>query len=862
MRGSCLRCILNLRTGEWGDGRTGVDAWPDEPDDALGWRSRHAGKRSGMALASASAVEAQPRPFFGRQADLDRLIGRAQATGLTAIVGRAQGGKTRLLQETRDSLMERGFIVGYAESTGEYTNLLLRALRDAYAHVSATDKLGVLLEKAKENPVGVLAGVSVAALAVILPDSLQRILDLTKRTVAEVESIGPELTRLTYDEAFSLVSYLATASEHPVVLFLDAWQKCSPVVEAAAPLQCFLDHSDAWPACHFFLGVGTDDPSCQDAKACLAELDRSSPLAEIRELGRMDLRDSGESQRLVSYLADEVPATREIEHTLTLRLLDGHPGVLHRWLKMKPETLKELEQLAEDAQRNRYPELRGFFVEQCLWAPRTARFLAALAVLPQQNDESVWRPLSLLLLKDLDQETVRALQADGILENGDGVDGVPSYGHDTRHDAARCTWLRHDERILQTIAGSEIKRLIPELAAHVTDLGWDSFVFAAALAAILEHQADLQLKGGLLLLCECAASLFPSRTEPPDVHAFRGKAVKTAQDYPHAATLVGMALASAQYLAGHEGDRACRDALFEELRELCTRHPDDAGVRERLAVVLVNTLNRASQDGDWARRDALLEELRELCVRHPEDAAVREQLAVALVNSVNQACRQKDRARRDALLKRLRRLCAEHLGDAAVRGRMAVALVNAANQACQEGDRACHDALLEELRGLYTEHAGDAAVRVQLAAALVNAVGQASQEGHRACRDALLEELRRLNTEHPGDAAVRVQLAMALVNSVRQAFWKGHRTRRDDLLGEFRGLYSEHPADVAVRSRLATALHNTVIHTCEEKDRACREALLDELRALCATHPEDETLRERLTMALFNAPTLRPPSQD
>ncbi len=765
-----------------------------------------------MASIMASSERLQLRPFFGRQADLDYLLGRAQASGLTAVTGRPQTGKTRLLKETRDRLVERGFIVGYAESTGEYLSVLLCALKDAYAHASATDKLSVMAVKAREDPLGVLAAVPVATLEVILPKSLRGAFDLAQRGAGEGGPARLEPTRLTYDDAFSLVSFLATASDHPIALFLDAWEKCSSVAGAVATLQGFLDHCGAWPACHVFLGVGTDGSSCRDPNAGLIDLGGRSPRAEVRELERMDLRDPIERQRLIDYLIDEVPATRDIEPALALNLLDGHPGVLPRWLKARPTMPNELEQLADDAHHYRYPELRGCFMRYCRSAPSSAGLLAALAILPPLNDESVWRPLSLVLLKDLDTKAVRALQVDGVLELVDRLDGVPSYGPDTRHDAARRVWLSDDEHLLRKVARREIRRLVPELAEHVTDLGWNSWIFAAALAAILDHQADLELKGGLLPLCECAASLFPSSTRFLDSHLLRGRAADAAHDYPRAATLVAMALAGAHSLASRKGDRAGRDSLLAELRELCARHP--------------------------------------------RDAAVREQLAVALVDSVSQACRQRDGARRDALLKGLRRLCAEHPGDATVREQLAVALVNAVTQACREGDRACRQALLAELRGLYAQHPGDATVREQLAVALVNAVGQARREGHQACRDALLEELRRLCDEHPGDAAVREQLGLALADGVTQAFWKGDRTRRDSLLRELRALYTQHPEDGTVRARLATALYNTVVHTHQQRDRACRNALLDELRALSSEHPEDGTVRERLTMAMFNMPTL------
>ncbi len=605
-----------------------------------------------------------------------------------------------------------------------------------------------------------------------------------------------------------------------------------------------------------FLGVGANAESSADANACLADLVAGSPLADVRELGGMALRDADEARRLVDYLASEVPATRAIEPALTLKLLDGRPGVLHRWIAMKPETPEELERLADDAQLQRYPELRALFLERCRSAPRVACFLAALAVLPRLNDESVWRPLSRVLLADLDPETVSRLQADGVLEAVDGADGVPSYGHVTRHDAARHRWLSDDEPVLRPLARNEIKRLVPALAEQVTDFGPDSAVFAAALAAIRDHRAELRLKGGPLLLCEYAASLFSSSSASLDLGLLGDKAATTSHDHPRATTLVAMALADIQDLAGRKGDRACGDALLDDLRRLSDRHPDDAVVRERLALALVNAAGQASREHDRLCRDLLLNELRALCARHPREATVRERLAAALVNAARHASEEHDWAGRDVLLNGLRRLYAEHPGDPAVRERLAQALVDTAELAFRQGSRANRADPIEELRKLCAEHPGDPAVRERLAMALVHTVDQACREGHPACRDSLLEELRRLHAEHPADAAVRERLATALISAMTRAIQEEHPAWRDALLRELRGLAAEHPADAPVRQRLGAALYTTVVHIHQEKDRATRDALLDELRELCVAHPDDAILHERLTMALFNMPTL------
>jgi hypothetical protein len=574
----------------------------------------------------------------------------------------------------------------------------------------------------------------------------------------------------------------------------------------------------------------------------------------------MDLSDPGESRRLLDHLADEVPAIRDTSPPLALKLIDGSPGVLHRWLEIKPESAQVLERAAADARLNSYPELRELFLEQCRSAPRVACFLAALAILPQMNDESVWRPLSCVLLRDLDRDTVWTLQADGILEAVDGAEGVPSYGHDTRHDAAGRSWLSDDEPVLKPLARSEVKRLIPDLAEYVADLGGESSVFAAALASILEHQAELQLKGSLLFLCEYAASLLSSWTTSLDPGLLADKAAETARDHPRAATLVALALANIQCRAGRRGDRARGDALLKELHGLCARHPEDEAVRERLAVALVDAANAACQRGDRARDDALLKELRGLCARHPRDAAVRERLAAALVDAAHAASQTGEGAR--TVLDELRRLCAEHPGDAAVRERLATALADAVNTASRdEGEYGC-GAPLDELRRLYAVHPGDAAVRERLATALVDAVGQASHEGHPAGRDAFFEELRRMHAEHPGDAAVRERLAAALLNALNQALQEEYPARRDALLKELRRLSAEHPEDAPVRERLGAALYRIVVHICHAKDRPRRDALLDELRRLCARHPEDAALHERLNMALFNMPALLAHDED
>ncbi len=810
-----------------------------------------------MAGASTSTGAADAhRPFFGRQDDLDYLLDRTQTPGLTVLLGHPQIGKTRLLRETRSRLIDRGFTVGYAESTGRHCDLVLLALRDAYAQAAASDKLSVLIDEATENRLGVLNGVSPGSLAVVLPAPLRAVVDAAQSGAAAMRSAALEATQLTNGEALSLASFLATASTQPLVLILDAWEK-SLFAPGIAATRSLLSHTRARPGCHVVLGVTAHEPFDQESRLRLIGT-AGGPRTAARELSPLDLRDPTEQRRLADYLASRVPAAGEVGQATTLELLGGLPSVLHRWLEARPETPEEFVRLADDARRGAYPELRPRFLEQCQERVRTAGLLAGLAILPRINDDEIWRTLSPVLLDGVEDDAVQALRARGVLEAAEGFADVPAYGHETRHDAARRIWL-NDDSVLQAMARSEVKHLVPRLAERVRDSGWESYLFAAALGAVHEHREELQLKGELLTVCACAASLLPSWSVPAGSHPVRGKASQTARRCPGAAALVGLALANAVCSTDPAQDRAARDDLLDELRRLREAHRDNESIRELLAVALAGGARTAFREGDLSRRDALLKELGRLCTGHPRDAAVCEHLGEALADSVSQACRLKDRTSRDALLKGLRALCAEHPGDTMVREHLAAALVTGVDEACDEADRTCRDSLIDELRALSAEHPGDALVREQLAVALLDAVEQAFHERHRARRNSLLQTLRRLSGEHPGDAAVRERFGAALALGVTRAIWEGDRASGEALLKELRALCAAAPADLTVCEQLSAALSDDLTWARWDDDLPRYEALLDELRALCARHPDDEAVFDRLAAALSNPPT-SPPS--
>jgi hypothetical protein len=73
-----------------------------------------------------------------------------------------------------------------------------------------------------------------------------------------------------------------------------------------------------------------------------------------------------------------------------------------------------------------------------------------------------------------------------------------------------------------------------------------------------------------------------------------------------------------------EEDLARRDALLGELRALREGHPDDAAVREQLAMGLVHKWFYADAEDDVERRGAILQELRGLAEVDPSDETMRQ----------------------------------------------------------------------------------------------------------------------------------------------------------------------------------------------------------------------------------------------
>ena len=176
--------------------------------------------------------------LFGRAAELERLLQRARQTGLTAIIGQPQIGKSWLLMELArrlDREADPRFLVGFTRSPKGAPDPLLQVVSDLYqrwladagarqqleaAWEQQRDKLlpafarfvGKLSEKAgKIFPfVGELGGTAIR-------ESLEGVVVASE----DLRTGRLIVSRLEYDQAQELVSSVHNIAERRILLVMD-----------------------------------------------------------------------------------------------------------------------------------------------------------------------------------------------------------------------------------------------------------------------------------------------------------------------------------------------------------------------------------------------------------------------------------------------------------------------------------------------------------------------------------------------------------------------------------------------------------------------------------------------------------------
>ncbi|MFM0350674.1 tetratricopeptide repeat protein [Paraburkholderia sp. RL17-347-BIC-D] len=416
--------------------------------------------------------------LFGREADVERLLHRAQVPGLTAIVGRPLIGKTWTVTEVARRLLHNGnYLIGYHEAKGPESSHILYTVADLYTRWLADSTLGdqaqSLWYQYKDNLVPrmgqvfgmVFENVAGKQLSGGAAKLIRSAFDSLASAQKGLLSGGLQITPLPYDQACSLVDFVAKASARRVLLILDAWGKSDSVESESVLLEAYLKHLMDWSHCHVFLCIRHPDPDHVTGSAANARarnICRLSASAEVYELSSMDLSDPDEACRAIRFLRQTAPASTSLGERELIDLIDGYPGVIGFWTD--PNTRRALQEpddiirAARDAQALRYADLE--YALNDLPDEFSRRLAARLALFPRFDLHS-WSAVRHILGMNLPQAAFDTLADRNVLSDGP----FPTYGHDTRHSAARRWLIEHKRPLMRREASAMVETTAALIAA-------------------------------------------------------------------------------------------------------------------------------------------------------------------------------------------------------------------------------------------------------------------------------------------------------------------------------------------------------------------------------------------------------------
>jgi len=756
--------------------------------------------------------------LFGREPDLAYLLDRARQKGMTAVVGRAQMGKSWLLTELARRLSQNGssvgartlqslnllegpsYLVGSTECLGETADLLLRTVVDLYTRwlsdSTYSEQAQVVWQQQKKDIVskaGEAFGTLFEKLSKLGAKPVEAVGGFVKGTFEalantnrELLTGGVQIPRLQIEEGRDLLALVTQITNRSMVLVFDQWEKSPGIELEANVLDSFLRHLEEWPACHIFLGLRPDEKPLAAVKKL--HDDFPGPV-EVYELPPMHLDESASRVALITSLKEQFSAAAgKLGDDELIDTIAGFPGTLYRWqIAADPiNSPEQLKALAKDANSYRFREFDVLLPALC----DGERLLGMrLALLPATGRAETWKALYPVMLNGVQGKDLDGLKRKRVLESSP----PPSYGHAKRSEAALNWFTKENYEELREVSES----LIVRLGSRVRDTSSPMLPFVNNLVALHPIAARLELSSLAQALCQIGLSLFQIQNADPGTLVSAADQAEKDKTRAPVASLLAIGLFNALGVARREGAAELHDAILEQLRQLAHAYPQDACVRSELAKGLFNARSVSQQRGASERRDSLLNELRDLARAHPGDSAVREHLAQALLNTM-------------------------------------VDMKGALEQC---------DMLLAELRKLTRDHPQDAAVRNELARGLSNALYFAKQDRTFNRRDAFLDELRQLARVYSESGAVREVLAEGLFTTLNDA--NVPRSRREALLDELRQLAREHREDAVVRAVLAKALFNRLNNAIQEGEGEW-PALLDELQQLVQAHRKDEIMLEIL----------------
>jgi tetratricopeptide (TPR) repeat protein len=523
------------------------------------------------------SFEDRREQLFGREADVHYLLERAKFKGLTTIVAGPLMGKTWVLTEAGRRLTECGkYVVGYHESRGQEISHLLHAVCDLYSRWLANSSMrhqavslwkrhkGSLVPRIGRMVGSLLESVSEISPAREVSKLVRAAFDSLTDVQTDLLSGGVEISPLAYDQAMSLVKLVADVSGRSVALILDAWELSPSKLAEYALMQAFLRHLDKWPHTHVYVAVRNPDvrsaQNCEEAFRLARNFRAVSAAAAIYPVSHMDLESEGEGARLVAHLRSRVPALSNVSEREVLDLVAGYPGVVDFWTtdpaRSTMQTYEDLREQAANAHETQYTELDRLLAdldsEECELA-------ALLALFPRLSAER-WSAYRRFILRKKWQTSFHVLVDGQILID----ENYPTYGHDTRHEAARRWFIQHRRPLMRRLANE----LIMALVVRVTGINAESHRILEALGALAATArsvlADVKLRA-LTVAAQLSCGDVAGETGPELDQAY----AEAAALHRSAARLIGMGLVnrSARKIVTSGGDGAIADcAAVLELR--------------------------------------------------------------------------------------------------------------------------------------------------------------------------------------------------------------------------------------------------------------------------------------------------------
>jgi hypothetical protein len=703
----------------------------------------------------AQILENRTDRLFGVEPSVAYLLARSRSTGFTAIVAGPQMGKSWLLNEVARQLSEapdEPFLIGFAEATGNTPDLLLRAVSDLYKRwledAGYREQFQASWQQHKDKllpSVATLMGKMAGELPVIgklVGGVVEQALSGLLATDAGLKEGGLSLAPLQYEQARDLVKAVAQISQRKVALCLDAWEHTADPALATQPLQAFSIKADSWPHCHIFLTTRPDPEALGPLHGIVAAVSGTAMIYELPSFSP----NEGEKQRMVDFLNQEVPATRGVDSTSLVRMIDGCPGVLGRWTskgqREAMQTQTDLVRIAGEAQAYRFSELEG---ELGQLEGGQRRLALRLALLPASASRDGWDALRHTVLAGDDGDVLDEAQLDDLLGLTilESVD-PPSFGHAKRLEAA-VTWFAKRRPTELRLQVGVLARCLALRIDGVTQASPQTITAATSLRDLASFAPTGGADPWPAALCAAATTLF-RKTAPTLALTVRDWILRPDSDIV-GGRLLAMGLVNAVWFAVKSGDRQGGGELLGTLAALAQRLPADELVQAQYSNGL----------GHWHD----LAQLRVIAQQHPGDVRVRHALAWKLFDAMDFARERGDLSALDEALGELRTLSDAAPSDLKTNQSFCHAAYNALRQADEAGDSVKSAALLGELAVRAEAFAGDPGITGSYARGLYQLLVASTQGSTEAVRAERFQRLRALGNAFPMDAAIESMCTLA-----------------------------------------------------------------------------------------------------